>query len=124
MRSGRPAVCELPRGRPLESPGRQGRELPDDYNGLITKYGLDLGATGGGMMVWAVFTDTVAGPGFLAGDYVGVAGEAALAAGLGANILIGGSNRTVALQPVSLTGQVGFNLAVGVAELRLGFPRH
>jgi hypothetical protein len=102
-------------------PDQPGRE--EDYNGSITKYGLDLGATGGGVMVWAVFTDTVAGPGFLAGDYVGAGGEATLAAGLGANILIGGSNRTVALQPVSLTGQVGLNLAVGVAELRLGFAR-
>jgi hypothetical protein len=103
-------------------PDQLGRQ--EDYYGSITKYGLDVGASGGGMMVWAVFTDTVAGPGFLAGDYVGVAGEAALAAGLGANVLIGGSNRTVALQPISLTGQVGLNLAVGVAELRLGFPRH
>jgi Protein of unknown function (DUF992) len=50
----------------------------EDYTGSITKYGLDLGATGGGMMIWAVFTDTVAGPGFLAGDYVGASGEATL----------------------------------------------
>jgi Protein of unknown function (DUF992) len=101
-----------------DQPGRQ-----EDYNGSITKYGLDLGVTGGGMMVWAVFTDTVAGPGFLAGDYVGASGEATLAAGLGANVLLGGSNRTVALQPVSVSGQVGLNFAVGVAELRLGLPR-
>jgi hypothetical protein len=46
-----------------EGPGRR-----DDYDGTITKYGLDLGLTGGGVMVWAVFTDTLAGPGFLAGD--------------------------------------------------------
>jgi Protein of unknown function (DUF992) len=101
-----------------DQPGRQ-----EDYNGSITKYGLDLGVTGGGMMVWAVFTDTAAGPGFLAGDYVGASGEATLAVGLGANVLIGGSNRTVALQPLSVSGQVGLNFAVGVAELRLGLPR-
>jgi hypothetical protein len=46
-----------------EGPGRR-----DDYDGTITKYGLDLGLTGGGVMVWAAFTDTLAGPGFLAGD--------------------------------------------------------
>jgi hypothetical protein len=74
-------------------------------------------------MVWGVFTDTVAGPGFLAGDYVGASGEVSLAAGLGANVLLGGSNRTVALQPLSLSGQIGVNLAVGVASLRLGLPR-
>jgi hypothetical protein len=101
-----------------EAAGRQ-----EDYGGTITKYGLDLGLTGGGVMMWAVFTDTVAGPGFLAGDYIGASGEATVIAGLGANVLVGGSNRTVALQPVSVSGQIGLNLAVGVAELRLGLPR-
>jgi Protein of unknown function (DUF992) len=59
------------------SPARQ-----EDYDGTITKFGLDLGITGGGLMVWAVFTNTVAGPGFLAGEYVGATGEASLGAGL------------------------------------------
>jgi Protein of unknown function (DUF992) len=94
----------------------------EDYDGTITKYGLDLGVVGGGIMVWAVFTGTVAG-GFLAGDYVGASGEASLGAGVGANVLIGGSNRTVTLQPVSVSGQIGVNVAVGVASLQLGLPR-
>jgi hypothetical protein len=91
----------------------------DFYTGSITKFGLDLGVTGASVMVWGVFSDTIGGPGFLAGDYVGATGEATVAAGLGANVLVGGSNRTVALQPVSVTGQVGLNLAVGVADLHL-----
>jgi hypothetical protein len=99
------------------SPARQ-----EDYDGTITKFGLDLGITGGGLMVWAVFTNTVAGPGFLAGEYVGATGEASLGAGLGANVLIGGSNRTVTLQPVSVGGQIGLNLAIGVAAFHLGLP--
>jgi Protein of unknown function (DUF992) len=73
------------------------------YTGSITKFGLDIGITGGAVMVWGVFTGTSAGPGFFAGDYV----------------LVGGSNRTVALQPISVSGQVGLNLAVGVADLHL-----
>jgi hypothetical protein len=97
--------------------------MPEDYDGSITKYGLDLGITGGGIMVWAVFTGTVAGPGFLAGEYVGASGEASVGAGVGANVLIGGSNRTVTLQPVSVSGQIGINIAVGVAAFRLGLPR-
>ena len=101
-----------------EGPGRR-----EDYDGFITKYGLDLGLTRGGFMVWAVFAETVAGPGFLAGDYVGATGEVTVAAGLGANVLVGGSNRTVALQPISISGQRGLNLAVGVAALHLGPPR-
>jgi hypothetical protein len=71
-------------------------------------------------MVWGVFTDSVGpNPGFLAGDYFGASGEVTIAAGLGANVLVGGSNRTVALQPISVDSSVGLNLAVGVAELRL-----
>src|SRR5262245_66042647 len=95
----------------------------EDYDGTITKFGLDLGVVGGGIMVWAVFTRTVAGPGFLAGDYVGASGEASLGAGLGANVLVGGSNRTVTLQPISVSGQIGVNVAIGVASLQLGLPR-
>jgi Protein of unknown function (DUF992) len=101
-----------------EGPARQ-----EDYGGMITKYGLDVGLVGGGVMVWTVFTRTVAGPGFLAGDYVGVSGEASVGAGLGANVLVGGSNRTVTLQPVSVQGQIGLNFALGVAALHLGLPR-
>ena len=90
------------------------------YVGAMTKFGLDIGITAGGVMVWAVFSGTSGyGPGFLAGDYIGASGEATIAAGLGANVLIGGSNRTIALQPVSVSGQVGLNLALGVADLSL-----
>jgi hypothetical protein len=94
---------------------------PQVYSGSISKFGLDIGATGGGVMVWAVFTDSMAppGPGFFAGDYFGATGQVTVAAGLGANVLIGGSNRTVALQPLSVDSSVGLNLAVGVAELHL-----
>lgn len=91
----------------------------EQYIGRITKFGLDIGATAGSRMVWAVYSETTAGRGGLAGDYGGVTGEATIAVGLGANVLVGGSNRTVALQPVSTTEQSGLNLAVGVASLEL-----
>jgi hypothetical protein len=91
----------------------------EGYFGTISKLGLDIGITGGGVMVWGVYADTSRGYGFLAGDYAGASGEVTIAAGLGANVLVGGSSRTVALQPVSLSGQVGLNLALGVANLSL-----
>jgi hypothetical protein len=91
----------------------------EGYFGTISKLGLDLGITAGGVMVWGVYADTSRGYGFLAGDYVGASGEATVAVGLGANVLVGGSNRTVALQPLSVGGQVGLNLALGVANLSL-----
>jgi hypothetical protein len=93
--------------------------VQEGYFGTFTRFGLDIGITGGAVMVWAVFAGTNAGPGFLAGDYVGASGEATIAAGLGANVLVGGSDRTVALQPVSVSGQVGLNLAVGIGDLTL-----
>ena len=89
------------------------------YTGSITKFGLDIGGTTGGRMVWTVYAPTTAGHGALAGDYVGASGEATVGVGLGANVLVGGSNRTIALQPVSLQGQTGLNVAVGVAGLTL-----
>ena len=89
------------------------------YTGSITKFGLDLGATTGGEMVWAVYAPTNRRFGALAGRYVGESAEATVGAGVGANVLVGGSNRTVSLQPVSGQGQAGLNLAVGVAGLEL-----
>jgi hypothetical protein len=89
------------------------------YVGTISKFGLDIGATARSQMVWAVYAETVGGFASLSGNYGGATGEATALVGLGANVLVGGSNRTVALQPLSVTGQVGINVAAGVAELAL-----
>ncbi|MBV9261352.1 MAG: DUF992 domain-containing protein [Pseudolabrys sp.] len=89
------------------------------YVGSITKFGLDIGATAGGEMIWAVFAPSQRVRGALAGNYGGASGEATVGAGLGANVLVGGSNRTVALQPLSVQGQTGLNVAVGVSGLEL-----
>jgi hypothetical protein len=92
----------------------------EGYVGVINKFGLDIGVTTRQSMVWGVFAPS-AGParGALAGSYVGATGEATFAVGLGANVLVGGSNRSIALQPVSVTGQTGINIAAGVADLQL-----
>jgi hypothetical protein len=89
------------------------------YTGSITKFGLDIGATSGGRMVWNVYAPTTQRFAALSGDYVGASGEATVGVGLGANVLVGGSNRTIALQPVSFQGQTGLNVAVGVTGLTL-----
>src|SRR3954447_21599097 len=69
------------------------------YDGVITRYGLDIGATTGGQMVWSVFAPSGRLQRFaLAGGYAGASGEASFGAGLGANVLTGGSNSSVALQ--------------------------
>lgn len=89
------------------------------YTGTITKFGLDVGGTVGGKMVWTVVAPGSPVPGALAGSYTGATAEATVAAGLGANVLVGGSSRTVALQPLSIQGQGGLNFAVGVSQLNL-----
>ena len=100
------------------TPSTNGR--PEAYVGTFSKFGLDIGATTGGRMVWAVHS-SIQGPmrGALAGSYGGATAEATVGAGLGANVLIGGSNRSVALQPVSFQGQGGLNVAAGIADLEL-----
>jgi hypothetical protein len=89
------------------------------YSGTISKFGLDLGATVGGQMVWSVYAPTTRHVAALAGTYAGPSAEATVGVGLGANVLVGGSDRTVALQPIAVQGQSGLNLAVGVAGLEL-----
>jgi len=93
------------------------------YTGTISKLGVDVGVTTGGVMVWAVWAPTNRPAGALAGTYAGAAAEASVIAGLGANALIGGNNRTIALQPFSVQGQVGLNIAAGVAGLNLSYVR-
>jgi hypothetical protein len=98
--------------------GRAGE--PDEaYTGTMTTVGLDIGITTGGVIVWTVFANTNRYAGMLAGRYSGATAEVSIAAGLGANVLVGGSNRTVALQPLSLQGQLGLDVAAGIGSLEL-----
>ena len=92
---------------------------PEAYTGTMTRIGVDVGFTSGGAMVWGVFADTNRYAGMLTGTYAGATAEATVAAGLGANVLVGGSNHSVALQPLSVQGQVGLNVAAGVGALEL-----
>jgi hypothetical protein len=98
------------------APSKGGKEV---YVGSINKFGLDIGTTNKGRMVWAVFAPTSRKAGALAGTYTGASAEATVGAGLGANVLVGGSDRTISLQPLSVQGQSGLNLAVGVSGLEL-----
>jgi hypothetical protein len=92
---------------------------PEAYTGTMTRIGVDVGFTAGGAMVWGVFADTNRYAGMLNGTYAGATAEMTVAAGLGANVLVGGSNHSVALQPLSVQGQVGLNIAAGVGALDL-----
>jgi hypothetical protein len=93
---------------------------PEAYVGVMNSIGLDIGITAGGVMAWGVFAPT-AGPrrGALAGTYVGASGAIGVGVGVGANLLFGGTGRSIALQPLSLEGSVGINLSLGVSGLTL-----
>ncbi len=96
------------------------RGRTQNYVGAINRLGLDLGVTAGGVMVWAVLASTPdIAPGALTGRFVGASGDVSAGVGVGANVLVGGTRRSVSLQPLSLEGQVGVNLALGVAAMTL-----
>lgn len=94
---------------------------PDDrYVATIRKYGLDIGLTQESALAWVVYAPVAQlGPGDLSGDYVGAQGSASVGVGLGGNVLLGGSANSIALQPLSIQGQVGVNIALGVADMQL-----
>ena len=90
------------------------------YAGALNTVGLNVGISAGGVLGWAVFAPTAGLPhGALAGEYVGVSGDVGIGLGAGANVLLGGSNRTVALQPISLQGSIALNVVAGVSSLKL-----
>jgi Protein of unknown function (DUF992) len=92
---------------------------PEAYTGTMTIIGVDIGFTTGSAMVWGVLSGTSRYVGMLTGTYVGATAQATAVAGVGANALIGGSNHNVALQPLSVQGQVGLNAAGGIGALEL-----
>ncbi len=97
---------------------------PEFYEGVINTIGLDIGFKSGGEMAWAVVAPTVGPPrGGLAGDYVGASGSVTVGGGVGANVLVGGSGRSFALQPLSVQGQAGLDLTLGVSGLALRWVR-
>jgi len=93
---------------------------PQYYDGAINTIGLDIGVSAGSVLGWGVFAPTTGvAPGALAGEYVGVTGDVGLGIGAGANVLLGGSARTFALQPLSLQGAIAVNAVLGVSSLKL-----
>lgn len=89
------------------------------YTATFSRLGVDVGVTGNKTIVWAVFGVDGASNGGLKGVYTGVNAEATVVVGVGANALIGGLKHGIVLNPVSVSGQTGLNVAAGVATLRL-----
>jgi hypothetical protein len=95
--------------------------MPEDrYIATIRKVGLDLGITQESALAWGVYAPVARlGPGDLSGNYAGAQGSATLGVGIGGNVLVGGSANSIALQPLSVQGQVGVSIAAGLESLEL-----
>jgi hypothetical protein len=97
-----------------------GRGWGERYVGRVSKFGVDIGYTSGGVLVWGVFAPTAGVPhGALSGDYVGATASATAGIGIGANALIGGFHRSITLQPLSVEGNSGLNVAAGIGAISL-----
>jgi hypothetical protein len=94
--------------------------LNEAYGGTLQSVGAEIGVSGRGVIAWTVIAETrELPPGVLAGEFGGVeAGGAAVVGGRG-QVLVGGSRRTITLQPVSVEAEIGLNLAIGVTSMEL-----
>ena len=95
----------------------------EKYTGAIKRDGVDIGVTKESQIVWLVFAPGSIAPGALAGTYAGATAQATVGGGVGANVLLGGGSGQITLQPVSVEGSVGLNVAAGVAEVELKYAR-
>ncbi len=90
------------------------------YSGSISKWGVDIGYTNKGKRIWAVFAPTSdVRAGALEGEYMGASAQATVGVGLGANALIGDLDKPIALQPLSVSGNTGLNVAAGIGLISL-----
>jgi hypothetical protein len=104
-------TCEF---RPISGPTEQ-------YTGKITDFGIELGEIKEGHLIWGVFAAALLDmqPGALAGNYLGVDADAALGLGVGANAIVGGTGKGFILQPLSVEGEIGVNIAAGIRTVSL-----
>lgn len=122
-------VCDVSRGVGLFVVQKQtlscqfrpeGGGTPDVYTGQIVDYGVAIGEVGAGHLIWGVLAPGTGVPkGALAGTYAGVGAQVSAGGGVGANLLIGGTGRSFSLQPLSVEGQTGVNIAGGITTVTL-----
>ena len=119
---------DLPRGKRIRLRLRFSRHLNctyqsggriEHYTGDISKWGIDIGYLQSGVLVGVSRRATDLATGALSGEYGGLTAGAAVSVGADANALIGGSNREISLQPFSVGGEKGLNVAAGIASITL-----
>ncbi len=93
----------------------------EEYAGMLSKLGIDIGVSEESYVGWIVYTPVgnESGSYALAGKYIGISVGGALGIGLGVNALVGGSDKKIGLQPFSAEGKRGLNIAAGFTSLTL-----
>jgi len=105
------------------TPAEKGKKI-ENYNGSVTKFGADIGYLQSGVILWTVLSPGVKitqNPGLLSGHYGGATASATVGLGVGGNLLVGGMDGSISLQPLSIEGNTGLNVAAGVAMMDLKF---
>jgi len=105
------------------TPAEKGKKI-ENYSGSISKFGADIGYLQSGVILWTVLAPAVkisTPAGLLAGHYGGATASATIGLGIGGNLLVGGMDGSIALQPLSIEGTTGLNVAAGVAMIDLKF---
>jgi hypothetical protein len=101
---------------------RPNNRAGEHYTGTVNKFGVDIGYTEGGELIWGVFAPASnVRAGALEGNYAGATASATVGVGLGANVLVGGLDRSIALQPLSMEGNKGLNVAAGIGAIELKY---
>ena len=96
----------------------------EHYTGAVSKFGVDIGYTRGGVIIWEVVAPNVeSGRGALQGSYAGVTASGSVGVGAGAHVLVGGFHKSIGLQPISITGESGLNVAAGIGAINLKHVR-
>ncbi|MEM0906225.1 MAG: DUF992 domain-containing protein [Pseudomonadota bacterium] len=94
----------------------------ENYEGQIRQIGVNLEFTNTLTLVWAVLAPAnPSAAGVLAGTYVGAAASASVGIGVGGKVLVGGSDKSISLQPVSVSGSTGGGADIGVERFTLEY---
>ena len=107
----------------MYTPAEKGKKI-EDYSGSISKFGADIGYLQSGVILWTVLAPGMKiteNPGLLAGHYGGATASTTVGLGAGGNVLVGGMDGSISLQPISIEGNTGLNVAAGIATINLKF---
>ena len=97
---------------------------PERYSATLSRFGADVGTTTSNALQWSVLAPSrYLGPGAIAGNYGGVGASATVGVGAGFNLMVGGSQNSYALQPLSVQATTGLNAAGGLAGMELRWVR-